>query len=83
MQNEQPKKQQVAGGGSVPCPVCGTANAPDRKECSECGFIFEKAQESAVAPANSRECPSCGAVLEASDSDCPICGEKLMPAEVK
>jgi uncharacterized repeat protein (TIGR01451 family) len=92
MRDSKPNKR--ASGRGNPCPVCGTENAPGTLECKECGFIFETQQGAApapeataaggaTAPAATRECPSCMAVIEASDAECPICGEKLVPLMVK
>ncbi|HEX5040925.1 MAG TPA: adenylate/guanylate cyclase domain-containing protein [Candidatus Limnocylindria bacterium] len=47
------------------CPVCGTANEPERKFCGECGSPL------AVA------CPNCGTPNAASDKFCGECGTDL------
>ncbi|HKP87596.1 MAG TPA: SPFH domain-containing protein [Blastocatellia bacterium] len=72
---------QGAGGAAqaqtVPCPKCGTGNAPGTKFCSNCGAPQVAEQAATV------ECPSCHARAQAGSKFCNNCGQSLVPQPCK
>jgi membrane protease subunit (stomatin/prohibitin family) len=67
-------QQQPQG---VPCPKCGTPNAPGMKFCSNCGTPQQAPQAATV------ECPACHEQVVAGSKFCATCGQSLVPQACK
>jgi membrane protease subunit (stomatin/prohibitin family) len=62
---------------TVPCPKCGTQNAPGTKFCSNCGAPQQSPAAATV------ECPACHAQVQAGTKFCASCGTSLVPQPCK
>ena len=73
--------QQQGGGAAqpqgVPCPKCGTANAPGTRFCSNCGAPQQAPQAATV------ECPACHGQVVAGSKFCNNCGQSMVPQPCK
>ena len=82
---QQGSQQGQGGGGGaaqqgVPCPKCGTVNAPGAKFCSNCGAQSQEQQKQESA---SVTCPNCEAQMQAGIKFCSNCGTSLEPKKCK
>ena len=53
-------------------------NAPGAKFCKACGKKLESGAEAAQETAQSRHCPSCGALMEPGARFCCECGHQTV-----
>lgn len=63
----------IPAGEGIACNACGTANAPDKKFCQNCGAKLEAKQKES---SEERVC-ACGAIVPPDAKFCVECGAKF------